>query len=54
MRDGEFDYPEHPEEYLPAWVFDLKNCQTCDYPIIPDWKEMEWGGERCACEEESS
>lgn len=48
MKDGEFSYPEHPEESLPPWVFDLEDCKNCGLPKnIEDW--MKWTGDSCDC-----
>lgn len=61
MRDGEFSYPEHPEEYLPSWVFEMEDCSKCSR-VLPDSApafahvedhdyEYAWI-EYCNCEEE--
>jgi|TARA_R100000458_G_C8268285_1_gene243130 hypothetical protein len=53
MRDGEFDYPEHPEEYMPSWMLDLEECEFCLDVIassIPSYAD--WCGDVCTCGEE--
>jgi hypothetical protein len=50
VKDGEFTYPEHPEESMPAWMLELYSCPVCGYvdpESIPSWAE--WGGGECTC-----
>ena len=48
MRDQ--DYPQHPEEYMPAWMLELKDCPTC-MDVLPSSipSHVEWLGDVCTC-----
>ena len=53
MKDGEFDYPEHPEEYLPPWMFEIEDCPKCRDILQDSIPSHEvWDGDICECGEE--
>ena len=46
-----YDSTWHPEDDLPAWVFDYKECDTCEGVIDEGRDYSEYGITVCACVE---
>lgn len=47
------DYPQHPEEHMPAWMLELRDCPIC-MDVLPSSipTHAEWLGDVCKCGEE--